>query len=742
MPEVPRFWGAQATLANVGRRFGTSGRRILMAAAGVSMLAIFAALAAPLDIGRSEIDKSPLGLAHALMEKGEYSRAAETLRAAWRAEPTEPLRMELARTLIGAGDNEGVLEALRTEFSDPSFEPARDYLRAEALIRLRRYDEAAALAEALAGGPADGRALLISGRAAYGAGRFDAAASLTGQALRAGGESLGDAWLFRARLALDANDFAAAKAAAARARESGAPAREIAAADIEGLIRGGDFTEASAAISALKAKTKRRDGPKDPLPDYLAALLEASRGDYVAAARGLRALDRWLDGLPGGPLLLAMVQDRAGDSAQAERRFRALLAETPKNPFVLAASLDRLIAAGRLEEARQLVDRAGPRTSPATEGFLRLAYAQGADDHDAAVAAAKTLAAARVPPSPAEIVFGPHSQAAREDRARYESTRALAEAARVLLTGDARAAGKAARAHDDPSLGPAMAGLVGELYLAAGEDERAAAVFDRALTIAPNLLTALKGRVRVAVREGDLAYAETLLGDAVEASPDFVAARELLARMFLVSGRPKDAAAVLAPVEEELFVWPDGALLYASALQDAGEDRMLVRFAQKLNRVHPADPATVTVLDWAGLYDAAAGAAREALLKAPQDIPLREAYRRLMKKAGRASESVSFLDALAERTAEEAAHPGSDGRQAHGPAHASGNSAEENIGDANSLGASRRAHLAAPEDAFALSRFGAALARAGKVGESVRVMREACFRAPFEGCAPGLAPRT
>lgn len=742
MSESPRFWGAEKTLANVGRRFGTSGRRILMAAAGVSMLTIFAALGARLDMGRSEIDKSPLGLAHALMEKGEYSRAAETLRAAWRAEPTEPLRMELARTLLGAGENEDALEALRMEFSDPSFESAGDYLRAEALIRLRRFDQAAALAEALAVGPADGRALLIAARAAYGAGRFEAAASLTGEALRAGGESLGDAWLFRARLALDANDFAAAKAVVARARESGAPAREIAAADIEGLIRSGDFTQASAAISALEAKTKRHDGPKDPLPDYLAALLEASRGDYVAAARGLRALDRWLDGLPNGPLLLAMVQDRAGDSAQAERRFRVLLAETPENPVVLAASLDRALAAGSLEEARQLVDRAGSRTSPATGGFLRLAYAQGTDDYDAAVAAAKTLAATPFPPSPAESVLGLHSEAARQDRVRYERARSLADGARVLMTGDARAAARAARQHDNSLSDPAMMAITGELYLAAGEDERAAAVFDRALTIAPNLVTALKGRVRVAVREGDLAYAETLLGDAVEASPDFVAARELLARMFLVSDRPKDAAAVLAPVEEALFVWPDGALLYASALRDAGEDRMLVRFAQKLNRVHPADPATVTVLDLAGLYDAAAGAAREALLKAPQDIRLREAYRRLMKKAGRASESVSFLDALAERTPEEAAHPGSDGREAHGPAHASGNSAEENIGEANSLGASRRAYLAAPEDAFAISRFGSALARAGDIKESVRIMREACFRAPFDGCAPDFAPRT
>ncbi|HRX37819.1 MAG TPA: tetratricopeptide repeat protein, partial [Parvularculaceae bacterium] len=187
--------------------------------------------------------EGPAELARSLMQQGEYSRAADMLRAAYRARPSESLRMELARALLSSGDYEGALETLRADSLDSETSLARDYMRAEALIRMQRFDDAAELTSTMpAAERLNGRTLLILARAAYGLGDFDRAGALIGEALRAGGDALGEAWLLRARLAFDNNDLDAAKSALARAEEAEASPRSVAMLRIEVLIRAGDFS--------------------------------------------------------------------------------------------------------------------------------------------------------------------------------------------------------------------------------------------------------------------------------------------------------------------------------------------------------------------------------------------------------------------------------------------------------------------------------------------------------------------
>jgi thioredoxin-like negative regulator of GroEL len=705
--------GVSTNLFRAAARF----RRPLPAFAALALcgLAGFVALR---GLSPVEIDASPTGLARSLMDEGEYARAAATLRAAYRAHPGERLRIEAARALLSAGDNYEALELLRDGLPEESLGRDADYLRAEALIRLRRFAEASSLAREIAENDRSGAALLLSARAAYGAGRMDDALEFTGGALRNGGPSLGAAWLFRARLALDANDLAAATAAIARARESGAPAREISAAEIEALIRRGAFEDASAAISRLQARAGRRARQDDPLSEYLSAMLDSAKGDYVSATRRLRAAERWIGGIANGPLLLAMAHDGAGDVAQADRRFAALVGAEPENAVAIFAAGDRLIAAGRLEEAGAIADRS---EAPLAAAYLRLAAALAAADHDAASEAAKAFVDAPFPPSPAETVFGPHAAPAQLSRGRYLGARELAEGTRVLLSGDARQAGRTARQLDQPAAAPAMLNLIGELYFAAGDDAQAAAAFGRASSAAPRSSKALIGRTRAAVRAGNLGADETLLRERVAAEPDLIVARTLLARVLMAEGRAAAAVESLAPVEEALAASAREAMVYAAALERAGDGARLAAFAERFRDLHPEDPAAAALLARAGLSEAAAAAARAALLAAPERPERIGAYRSAMRLIGRGEAAEAFLAALAQSSRAARAAPASPG-------------------EGEDLAALRRAYLARPTDAAAISRFGTALAAAGGLAESARVMREACFWASFESCAVGAPP--
>ena len=195
MIAIPRYLRAEAIIAWADRRFGRFGAAKL-AAAVASVVVVIITLMPHTRVGEGR--EGPAELARSLMQQGEYSRAADMLRAAYRARPSESLRMELARALLSSGDYEGALETLRADSLDSETSLARDYMRAEALIRMQRFDDAAELTSTMpAAERLNGRTLLILARAAYGLGDFDRAGALIGEALRTGGDALGEAWLLR-----------------------------------------------------------------------------------------------------------------------------------------------------------------------------------------------------------------------------------------------------------------------------------------------------------------------------------------------------------------------------------------------------------------------------------------------------------------------------------------------------------------------------------------------------------------
>lgn len=678
------------------------------------------ALAAVVITADFQAPRSPAGGSAAagerLMAAGDYARAVSAMRAAYREAPSPERRLALARALLGAGDYGGALDLLsRTEDGQgeppPAYAGAARHIEAEALIRAQRFDEAAALAHALSDmAPGDGRASLVMARASYGVGARAAAEAHLRAALRAGGEALADAWLLRARLALDAQDVRLARSAIARAREAGAAESLAAALAVEAEIRAGALDRAEALIDARAAAS----GParrRDARTEKLRAHIDMVRGDYRSAARRVRAISPWLFSEPQGTLFAALVHESDGDEAQAESLYLAALRTAPDDPLVLDAYAAFLTRSDRLETAPAMIDRLGA-ADPGAARFRRAALAQSAGQADALLSIVRAGGSPARPLSPSARVFGPHAAPAVMETEAAASLAVLFDAVSTLQDGEAggltpMAARLLAREGD-----AAAAVLAGELLLAAEDDRGALAAFERALSAEPAMHAGLAGLLRVHVRAG---APEGALERLDAAAAESLAARLLLARLYRHLGRGDVAASTLIPVSRMLLQQTDGALFFATLLNEQNAGRQLARFAGEMRRAQSAAPETAEILAMAGRPREAASAARAALLDAPADPARRALYAKLMAALGRETESAALLGALP--------HP------APMAADGGGSTAFETL---------RRGYLATPENAGAARRYADALLEAGERAAARRVRREGRFWAlpasyPLEG---------
>lgn len=677
---------------------------------------------------------SELGVAY--MGDGDYRRAAETLRAAYRIHPSEETKVALARALLGSGDYAGVLDLLKS--GEPEADARYGHLRAEALMRAERYDDARAVAsEILAANPADGRSMLVSARALYGLGDADAAAEFLSKALRARDGVLGDAWLFRARMALDANDLGAAAGALARAREAAAPERILALFDSEVLLRAGDFAAARAALPVpLRRKNSRKAPVIDAQREYALARIDAAAGDYLSAARRIRAIKPALAGEPNGALVAGLIHEGSRDIAQAESQYRSALTLAPNDAALLDALAAMLTKTKRYDEALAVAERL-QTAAPSLGALRRMTIFAALGDEDRVLAAARRIDRAGIAPTAAAVAFGVNSKAAKEDAARLAKSITLAGAATALQQGGAKAA-ETADVLTAFSTDPVALALAGDLYFAAGDDAAAAADFDRALALAPHFEAALEGRLRAHIREGDLGDAETWLFSVIATDADNRAARVALARLLRKDGREFEAAAALSPVANRLFERPRDALLYGDLLASIGAAAEVEDFARKARHNSATAPLAAEILARAGRLDSAGLAARDALLDSPEDESRGEDFASLMIELGRTSEATVFANGLLAR------RPGAMGAQRALARLASGEIPRASIRDAGSAPTAeiaRKAYLGDPTDPLAASRFGRALLASGAEDAGARVLREACFFS-LEGYCRDGAPRS
>ncbi|MBI1366539.1 MAG: tetratricopeptide repeat protein [Alphaproteobacteria bacterium] len=661
---------------------------------------------------------------------GNYQSAVATLRAAYRAHPSESLKLDLSRALLAAGDFESVIGMLGSDDSS-----AASDLRAQALFGAARFDDAAKAATAsFESVSADSRAMLLLAKARYALGDASAASHWLGNALRARGEMLAESWCFRARLALDANDLPTARSAAERAAETGASPLQVFLIRAEILMRQGDFAGARGVLEKLAKPDKRSAQRYEFAREFLAARIDAARGSYIEAARRIRASGALYRSAPNGSAIAGMIAEGAGDAAQAETIFRAGLDAAPSNPVLLDAFAAFLVRQGRSNEALETVARL-ERVAPYLAQTRRAAILLENGDRDAALARIKSAADLTPAPFSAEIVFGPKSQAAIAEQAALGAARRLISAARTLLDADAGALRDSAK---QIAVGrdPVALELAGELLLAAGEAEAAASRFDEAFAIAPDFDAARIGRLRADLASGRSGEAEARLFAAIARDPSDAFARLSLARLLRSNGRLLEAAAVLRPMAKRLTASAKDAGFYANILAAVGARDQLSAFADLAFAAKQGAPYVVDLYEKAGRLDQAGLAARAALLEAPGDEARAQRYLRLMEKAGRGDDARLFLSALAKRLPAASGARAALADAAGAPALRGGEAAKAAAtAGAGDLRALERAYRAAPTDPRAALRLGLALQKAGREDKAARLLREACFWSSAATCA-------
>ncbi len=556
---------------------------------------------------------------------------ARAIGARWRLVKSDALALRYAEALAAAGLYDELLKELRDGGLLAADERARLLFASEAMLRQRRYDDANETARRDGDDPWFS---FIRARAHY-ALTPDAKAVFDDlqDALRGPDALAAEAWLFRARLALDVNDFETAAAAGRRAREAGAGERHVNAVAIESLIRTGE--EAAAARLLAERNRQKRADDADA---RLAAMISLRQGDARAAARRLAAA-----GGKDGPndLLAALAKWRAGDIAQAYAQAERELILAPQNWMALDLLAAIARDMGKGEEADRLIERlAASRPGLATVRRLRLQT-----DPDAAYAALATLSGASDISGVGAALLGADADLPEALREATQGERALIALAAALAANEVKAIDP-----DSVSAGGAVDPIVltfgGAGYEALGEWAKADEMYVRASVVAPDFFRPVMNAADLARRRGANSRAIKLLSRFAEAHPDHVEARLALARAYEAAAdfnAAADAYARIAP--EILFASPEAARAYAAAATQAGRT---AREAMLIAAAAGATDAKILgeTLFIAGDDEGAAAALRKALIADPANQEIARRYVEAMTRLGRGDDAQSLLKAI------------------------------------------------------------------------------------------------
>jgi putative PEP-CTERM system TPR-repeat lipoprotein len=299
----------------------------------------------------------------------------ELLAARDRGWPAQAVKLPLAEALLRQGRFTDLLHDFPVE-PDGSPEAAGILvMRAQAEVGLRQWTMAAAdAAQAQRLDPKLGQAALVSARVALSNGDTAGATTAAEQAVKLMPDSV-EALALLGETRLTAGDQVGAlawfkAAAAAPAGSAGLRARvQIRRAEL--LVRTNDPTAMAAVDAVLQQQ------PKQPMAQFLKAVLQAEAKDWKAADTTLVSIGAPIGDLPGAAYLTALVKSKMDEPQQAIDAAERAVAQAPGN-----AVAARLLAALYLDnrQPRQavatLARTIGSATAdPATLLLLAQAYA-------------------------------------------------------------------------------------------------------------------------------------------------------------------------------------------------------------------------------------------------------------------------------------------------------------------------------------------------------------------------------
>lgn len=567
---------------------------------------------------------------------------ARALGARWRANGGDELGVAYAQALVAAG----LYDELLSEISERGLF-ARDtasatLFRTEATLRQGRYAEAL---DAGGEGSAFDNPYLAYARAR-------AAYALTGdpvsanadlaRALRGPAALAADAWMFRARLALDANDARTAGAALRRAGEAGAARAAIDVMSIEALIRQGRFDVARERLSERARKARRKSGPGDATheAEALAAMLCLRAGDWRCAvgvvddarmASSTDVRDR---------LITALAKWMNGDLAQSYALLEGVLAAAPENWIALDLAAVVARDLGRMADADAFLDRLAVRR-PALAQFRRRQIADLSEDETL-----RSFAAGAGDPSlggaAAALVGGDdHLPAAISEP--DASARKLAALATAIRANVPRAMRKQALDLIEHERGPVALALAGAALQRVGDGDRAQDVFARASSLAPDFFAPVRARAEMFALENNRAAAIGLLREFLAGNARHAEARLAMAILEAEGGAHRAACQSFASLPPALvFADERAGILYARAAHAMGA-AATTRMLAAARDAQPSLVALGAIHSEVGDDAGAAAMLRRALIADPTDEEAPGLYLAAMTRMDRADEARSLL---------------------------------------------------------------------------------------------------
>ncbi|MEM6414022.1 MAG: hypothetical protein AAF720_05125 [Pseudomonadota bacterium] len=538
--------------------------------------------------------------------------------------------------------------------------PTNDTITARQRARLREAEGFNAFADFL-----EAKALY-----AYDTRKADEVVRLLEAPIRRGGTLGADAWLLRARIALDAADFRGADLALRRARDADARQTKVNALKIEQKIRQGFLSEARNDIQILigndigVTRSNNKGQIANPEILRLSGLLALHEERFRDAARAFQSIGKRITSIPRGRLLIAISHLGAGDNASAAHAVAAHLAEAP-NDWV---GFDILL---------HIASRSGDRVKfESVSSTLR--------DLNPGLTAIRTAVSAKDP----ESFFNALASFASEDGAR-QSSFALLSAQTLLIGRDIIRAPlipqiaqrdlqratllSSAGVDFDPSLqnkiedlfarhstdpsaqsSPALRALGGLTYEVAGKFKKARTEYLNSLREAPNFTPALLRFAALSQSEEDLQLSIEILTDHVNATPELSLDKEMQVRRALskshtLLGQPGEAIDVLEPVKEHLKKNSNYALDYATLLANTGNSKRLKEFADDTASRLPSGVAKAQLFELAGNAERAALAFRSVLSADPLNDTATQGYRKAMTALGREREAEALILYIAQR---------------------------------------------------------------------------------------------
>lgn len=555
--------------------------------------------------------------ARALLMLGDGRGAqAELERALTLGAPVGPMRHLLAHSALLRGDAGAALEEARAADADPREAAFLARLEGQALQRLGRHEEAAAIFDhAAALAPEDAGVRADIARLRLATGDMAGALRATDKALELAPESA-ETLLLRALMEREQYGPEAAGRwfeAAIAANPAHVPALVEYAATLADLGRAGRALALTRRALAL--------APANPRAYYIQAVI-AARAGYHDLARSLLARTKGaLDGQAGMRLLRGVLHLQAGNATLAVGELEPLLDGQPLNIRARLLLARAYHEDGQHREAERtlfpLVERADAGGYALTlaarihEAMGERAVADGFLQR----AAALSVGASRVyrgagSPAAAAVATADADPGAAAPNLRY--IRALLESGQTDAAV-ARARGLVAANPGAPAAHMAL----GDCLTAAGRFVEGAAAYERAANMRFDENIALR-LVDAWRRAGEPGRAQRVLTLFLSQNPMNVEAQRLAASFLLADGRHARALALLSSLRERLG--NEDALLMADmarALVGLGRAEAALPYAAHGYRLQPAGAAMADIFGWA-LFRAGTNRAqaRELLEKA------------------------------------------------------------------------------------------------------------------------------